>query len=86
MADFKFELGAEAKDGITGFYGIIIGRAEHLTGCNTYGLQPKMKKDAVADARWVDEQRIVIVGKKRVVLNNVARGNSGDPKPSRSNP
>lgn len=56
MSKFIFELGVKAKDKITGFEGIIIGRAEHITGCNTYGLKPKKDKDGkMQDAEWVDE-------------------------------
>jgi len=64
MKDFKFELGQKAKDKITGFEGIIIGRADHLTGCNTYGLKPKVDKDGkVVSAEWFDEGTLTIVGK-----------------------
>jgi len=31
-------LGKKAKDKITGFVGIIIGRAQYLTGCDQYAL------------------------------------------------
>ena len=35
---FKFELGIMAKDRVSGFKGIIMVRAEYLTGCIKYGL------------------------------------------------
>lgn len=64
MSNFIFELGEQAEDKITGFEGIITGRCEHITGCNTYGLKPKIDKDGkVCDAEWVDEGMIMIIGK-----------------------
>ena len=43
--EFKFELGAEAKDVITGFSGVIIYRSQWIHGCNVYGLKPRELKD-----------------------------------------
>jgi len=60
---FKLELGKEAKDLITGFEGILVARAEHLFGCNTYGIAPKVLKDGKRiDTEWFDEGRIEITG------------------------
>lgn len=36
--EFKFELGERVADEVTGFQGIIIGRTQWRTNCNTYGL------------------------------------------------
>lgn len=61
---FKHELGLKAKDQITGFKGIIVGRCEHLFGCNTYGICPKIGKDGKIDsAQWFDEGRLTIIGR-----------------------
>jgi len=61
---FLFELGKEAKDKITGIKGVLVGRCEHVFGCNTYGIAPKMGKDGKRpDTDWFDEGRIEIVGK-----------------------
>lgn len=63
---FKLDLGKEGKDKITGFTGIIVGRAEHLFGCNTYGLAPKVydkKNNKRGETEWFDEGRIEIIGK-----------------------
>ena len=35
MSDFTFGLGQMVSDRVTGFKGRVIGRAEHLSGCNT---------------------------------------------------
>ena len=62
---FKHELGKQAKDKITGFEGILVGRAEHLFGCNTYGIAPQVydkEKGKRGDTEWFDEGRIQIIG------------------------
>ena len=61
---FKHELGKEAEDLLTGFKGIITSRTEHITGCNVYGIAPKVIKDdgKVAETQWFDEARIKIIG------------------------
>ena len=62
---FIYELGKKAKDKITGFEGIITMRAEHLFGCNTYGIAPQVydkEKCKRGDTEWFDEGRIEITG------------------------
>lgn len=62
---FNIQLGLEAKDKITGFTGIIIGRCEHLFGCNTYGIAPRnydTEKNKRGDTEWFDEGRIEVIG------------------------
>ena len=60
---FKHELGKKAKDKITGFTGIIIGRCEHLYGCNTYGITTIVTKEGQrVDTEWFDEARIITKG------------------------
>lgn len=64
MTKFQFELGKQARDKITGFKGIIVGRSEFIFGCNRYGLSPKVGKDGrYMESEWFDEGRIVIIGK-----------------------
>ncbi|MBC8053766.1 MAG: hypothetical protein H7Y13_11945 [Sphingobacteriaceae bacterium] len=58
----RFKLGEKAKDKVTGFEGIIIGRAEYLTGCDQYGLTPPAKDGKVEKNEWFDEGRIEIIG------------------------
>jgi hypothetical protein len=64
MADFKYEIGLLAKDKLTGFTGIITYRAQYLTGCNNYGLQPQElgDKGEIKDNAQFDETRIEIIG------------------------
>jgi hypothetical protein len=61
---FKHELGKKAEDRITGFKGIIVGRCEHLYGCNTYGLTTQVTEDGKRiDTEWFDEARIKVIGR-----------------------
>lgn len=67
----KFELGTTAKDKITGFSGVVVGRVEYLTGCNQVLLVPKVGKDgSLREAQWFDEQRCDQVGKVKVAIDN----------------
>lgn len=62
---FKFEKGVKVKDIITGFNGVITGRCDHITGCNTYGINPQ-KLDSNGkpiEAQWFDENRLKVIGK-----------------------
>lgn len=60
---FQHELGKEAKDKITGMKGILVARAEHLFGCNTYGIAPQVLENGKKlDTEWFDEGRIEIIG------------------------
>jgi len=62
--EFKYDLGIEAQDRMAGFKGIIFGRTDYLTGCNTYGLRPSVDKEGkLQEAEWFDESMIKSVGK-----------------------
>jgi len=58
---FAIEMGAEVTDQVTGFKGVVTGRAEYLTGCRQYGVQPKMKKGekSLPRQQWFDEDRLI---------------------------
>ena len=55
-------LGKEARDKVTGFEGIIIGKINYLFGCAQYGISPKAKDGKVNETNWFDEGRIEIIG------------------------
>jgi hypothetical protein len=56
------ELGQKAKDEITGFWGIITGRAQYLYGCDQYCIVPPVDKEGkIGKAEWFDEGRIKII-------------------------
>lgn len=68
-----FELGTTAKDKITGFSGMVVGRVEYISGCNQILLSPKVAKDGtLRGAEWFDEQRCDQVGKTKLILDNGA--------------
>lgn len=61
MAQPKIALGAKVKDKITGYKGVVTGRAEYLTGCIQYLVtQTKTNKEgAIPDGEWLDEVRLI---------------------------
>lgn len=62
MNGFKFELGTKARDKVTGYVGIIIGRAEWLYGCRRYSLQSQEMKDGKpVGALALDEDAIEVI-------------------------
>lgn len=59
---FKYELGSKAKDKVTSYTGIIIGRTEWLYGCRRYTLQSQEMKDGKPiEAMGFDEEALEIV-------------------------
>lgn len=69
MQEFKFELGSEVKEVFTGFKGIIRGRSQYLTGCNTYGVQSqKLKENKPTDWLWFDEGQLILLKNKKIIL------------------
>jgi len=80
MSDFKYPLGAKAKDKVTGFEGIIIGRSEWLTGCNTYVLKPKAKDGEVKSSEYFDEGVIKILKEDAVKPEEVQAEKKGGPR------
>jgi hypothetical protein len=66
MNSFKFELGIEVKEIVTGFTGIIMGRSQYLTGCNQYGLLSRQLSKENTPEKWVwfDENRLQATGEK----------------------
>lgn len=67
--NFQFGLGSILRDVITGFEGVVRGRSQYLTGCNTYGLQSREMKDgAPTDWRWFDEHQLEATDKAAISL------------------
>lgn len=78
---FQLELGTTAKDIITGFSGVVIGRACYLTGCDQYALTPiKLTTEGKKPKwEWFDDSRLQIVkNKKKIKLNIVKPGFDGN--------
>ena len=55
-------LGKMARDKVTGFEGVIIGRLNYLFGCAQYCLSPRAVKNELKNSEWFDEGRIEVIG------------------------
>jgi len=82
--DFKFDLGDEVKDTVTGYTGIIEYRMQWLTNCNCYGVLPrKLAPDGkIKDRQQIDEPRLELVRPKVVKENRLTGGNQDMPTES----
>jgi len=64
---FKFNLGDEVKDLITGFSGIVYSRTQWIHNCNTYGIKSKTLKDnKPMDNEFFDEPQLQIIAEKQI--------------------
>ena len=79
-------LSDKARDTLTGFTGVVIGRAEHLTGCNQVFLLPESEKDnEIKDGVWFDIERVEKLEDQAVALS--ARRTGADiPAPRAAGP
>lgn len=62
----KFQLGVRVREIVSGFEGIVTGRAEYLNGCVQYLVRPKMvvkegDQPKAPDGVWYDEQYLELV-------------------------
>jgi hypothetical protein len=71
LNEFKFGLGDEVKDKITGFKGIVRVRSQYLTGCNVYGLQSSKltKEQKPGEWNYFDEELLLNVKKEKISLH-----------------
>jgi len=76
MIYVKFELGQEVKDVITGFKGVATGRAQYITGCDQYLVQPTCKKDGkYPDSAWLDDGKLESTSKTLKIKPEDVAGN-----------
>ena len=69
-AIFKFELGDELKDIVSGFRGFVETRIQCLNKCKRYTIQPKVTKDGtLPDACDIDEQQLIRISKSKIKIN-----------------
>lgn len=64
-------MGCKAKDKITGFTGIITGKASYITGCDQYLVQPICTGNSYKDGRWFDDGRLIVVKRKKFTKNDL---------------
>jgi hypothetical protein len=76
---FKFELGCELKDVVTGYTGIVMARTEYFTGCKHYALQSRKldKNSKTKEWEYFDESRLVSTGKNIKLQETVNKPPSG---------
>jgi len=62
---FKFDIGTQLRDTVTGFEGVVMGRTQYHTGCNHYGLLSRKlsKEGKPTDWLWFDESLLTQTGK-----------------------
>lgn len=71
---FEFEMGSKVKDKVSGMRGVVIGRADYISGCNQYLMQPDATKQQVkdntkSDSMWFDGPRLESVPGKKLVVD-----------------
>jgi hypothetical protein len=54
--DFRFQRGDHVRDLITGFSGVVISRADSITGCDRFCVQPQdLDNGKMIDSVWIDD-------------------------------
>lgn len=60
--EFKYKLGAKARDKVTGYTGVINAVSRWLNGCNRYVVQAPVDKDGkIPDGHTFDEENLEIL-------------------------
>lgn len=80
VTSFSFELGATVLDRITAFEGVVIARAQYITGADQYCVQPRSPDGGATPAlesRWFDGERLAQTPFPVVTLQPVRRTRSG---------
>ena len=70
----KENIGKRGRDKITGFEGIITCYANHITGCDSYSIQPRIPegKTEIPESRAFDVGRIEILPDEPLKPESVA--------------
>lgn len=77
------ELGRKYKCVITGFEGVATGYVKYITGCDQVLVAPAAKNGSFVASQWLDEQRLIPVGKQVIRLDNSASRGFDMPAPTR---
>jgi hypothetical protein len=65
------KLGQRVRDSISGFEGVVTGRAEYISGCHQALVAPTVTAEgAFRNSEWFDEQRLQVLNAPAVVLDN----------------
>lgn len=77
----EIQLGATYKDMVTGFVGVAISKAEHITGCDTATIEAPYKEGSKTDVYMYDVSRLELVNKKPVLIEQTPKAKvSGGPR------
>ena len=79
---FKFELGEELEDAVTGFKGVVVIRMDHISGCDSYVIQPRGvdKDNKKFDTGNFDVTRLKSTGEKITVPGMEESKSKGGPR------
>lgn len=87
--EFKYGLGDEVKDSITGFSGIVTGRVQYFTGCIAYQITPQLlnKEGEPHKSSVLNENGLVLIqeGKVKTGLEVAEESNRPRGGPSDNN-
>ncbi len=73
------DFGDKARDSITKFEGIVVGKATFLYGCSRIQIEKAgLNKEGNADEPlWFDEQRVVLVEEKQPPISKQSKATTG---------
>lgn len=64
---FKFNNGDRVRCFVTGFEGIVTGRADYLNGCVSYCVKPRVGDDKkMPEGAWLDEPQLELIAASAV--------------------
>jgi hypothetical protein len=76
--DWKFNLGDEVVDRVSGHTGIVCIRSEHLNGCKQYAVFPKKGSDGkIPDAMNIDGEQLDLVSEGLNATKPIAKKQTG---------
>lgn len=59
---YKYDCGQKVEDLVSGFKGVITTKAENISGCIQYIVTARADKNKEPETRWIDEERIKVIG------------------------
>lgn len=72
--DFKFNMGDEVRDIVTGLEGVITGREDCITGCSRMSVQPKVTDGkTMPSGYFIDQDRLELLVEADAPLFEVVR-------------
>lgn len=74
----KIKMGMMVEDRVSGFKGIVTGKAEYITGCTQFLVNPGTNKDGnLLESIWFDKGRLEIVDDG--ISGEIAQKDTGGP-------